>query len=471
MSSDNDVTQPRALYIDMLPGVQKNRAAVNGERAIKKAGTVFLPPLASMCVTTCYDANTNLTTYQRNAGLTTEGQAAYNKYLSLASFYGATGITVDGLTGLIFSKPAVKDLPTPVDYLSTDVDGKGTSLRVFSKMACREGLIAPFSGVLVARPDTPEGSSQADVEAQNIRPKLLHYPFESIINWDYETVNNLEKLSLLVLKESTTKRKGFKVEDVVQYRVLELIEGVYHQSLYDNEGSVIELAMPVVINGAVSDEIPFFTIVTGGVINELVDMNIHHYQVGADYNAKNHYSSFTIYYETGAMSDQNMLIGNGVKWSNPSSDATFGVLQPDGNADALRLSLQDDEQRMAALGAEALKPRTSGAESAEAKTLDRVAQNATTADIAITVSESITKAINFASKWMGGDDSTVYQLNTDYNPTGLSAQGLTALVAAWQGDAISKETLHQNLIKGEVMSPEKTVEEEQKLIDNEGAGI
>ena len=62
----------------------------------------------------------------------------------------------------------------------------------------------------------------------------------------------------------------------------------------------------------------------------------------------------------------NMVVGNGVKW-NGGGESSFGVLQPDGNADSHRLALQDTELRMAALGAEMLKPRASGAESAEAK--------------------------------------------------------------------------------------------------------
>ena len=164
-------------------------------------------------------------------------------------------------------------------------------------------------------------------------------------------------------------------------------------------------------------------------------------------------------------------MGNGVKWSNVSSDATFGILQPDGNSDALRISLQDDEQRMAALGAEALKPRVSGAESAEAKSLDQVAQNSTTANVAITVSEAITKAINFAAMWMGSSELAEYSMNTDYNPTGMSAQNLTALLAAWQSSAISYDTFYENLQRGEIASTERTAEDEQALIGNANTGM
>lgn len=468
------VTQPRKEYVDQLKDVERNRAAVAGERAVKQGGVKFLPPLASMCCET----NTDENGYQmiRQAGtLTPEGYAAYRKYLSMASFYGATGRTVDGLVGLIFSKNGVCELQPQLEYLKTNADSRGTTLRDLSKRAATEAFISPRSGVLVARPSTPDGASQLFVETMNLRPKILHYKFESILNWDYEVIDNIEKLSLVVLKEETTKRKGFEVKVENQYRVLELIEGVYHQSLYNNAGAIIEDVMPVIINGSTSNEIPFYFIEVGAeqkaVINDLVDMNFHHYQVSADYNSKNHFSSFIIWYETGAQDGQNMLMGNGVKWSNVSSDATFGILQPDGNADALRISLQDDEQRMAALGAEALKPRVSGAESAEAKSLDHVAQNSTTANVAITVSEAFEKAINFAGRWMGINGESYYELNTDYNPTGMNPQSLTALVAAFQGGAISYDTLYDNLQRGEIASVERTSEEERALINLADTGM
>ena len=468
------VTEPRIEYTDQLIDVQRNRAAVAGERSVKRGGVKFLPPLASMCCSITYDENGEQQ-FRQSITLTTEGQAAYTKYIALASFYGATGRTVDGLVGLIFSKQPVQELPDSIEYLDENADSKGNSLRDLAKKAATEAMISPRSGILVARPSTPEGSSIADVEAQNLRPKLLSYKFEDIINWDYEVINNVEKLSLVVLCELTTKRDGFKVDVEKQYRVLELIEGVYHQSLYNDAGAQVEAVLPVTINGSTSDVIPFYFVEVGAegksIINDLVDMNFHHYQVSADYNSKNHFSSFTIYYETGADSSQNMLMGNGVKWSNRSSDATFGILQPDGNADALRISLQDDEQRMAALGAEALKPRSSGAESAEAKSLDQVAQNSTTADVAITISEALTKALNFASMWMGSTEEAVYQLNTDYNPTGMSGQDLTAMVSAYQGGAISYDTLYENLQRGEIASVERTADEERAMITNADTGM
>ena len=465
----SDVTQPRAEYTALAPSITKNRAAIGGQRVVRAGGVKYLQPLASMLCSTNYVDGVSQISYSEI--MTTEGLAKFNKYLSNAYFYGATGITVSGLSGLISSKAPVKKIPNQIDYIDLNVNGKGQSLRDFSKDCVNEAFTSTWSGVLVARPSTPAGSSRADEDRLNLRPKLLHYKFESIINWDYAVINNEEKLSLLVLKESTTKRTGFKVETTFQYRVLELVEGVYHQSLYDEYGKIITRSAPVIFNGQASNEIPFYWIIAGTetktVIDDLVDANFEHYNIYADYGAKLHYSSFIIYYETGVTNgaSNNLVIGNAVKW-NGGEGADFGVLQPDGNADSHRIALQDTEQRMVALGAEALKPRTSGVESAEAKSLDKVAQNSTTANVAITVSDAITKGLNFSSRIMGGAEDAVYSLNTDYNPTGMSAQDLTAMVAAWHGEAISKRTLHENLQRGEVSSTERTFEEEEALIES-----
>ena len=467
----DEVKEPRQEYSNALKGVTRNRAAISGGRSVKAGGVTFLTPLASMCCTTNYDDSGALT-ISRSAGLTLDGQAAYNKYLDNAFFEDVTGRTVQGLLGLIYSKPAKAEFPAEIEYLKENADGKGTPLREVSKAGCEEAIASDWSGYLTARPSTPEGASEKDVEDQNLRPKLLHYKFESIINWNYEVINNVEKLSLLVLKESVAKQDGFKVEVEDQYRVLQIIDGIYHQSLYDKDCNIIADSAPVMVNGNNSDEIPFFWVkapCTGSApIVGLADANFQQYKLYADYGGKLHYSSFVIYTETGAEASANNLMGNGVKWNNRNPDAKFEVLQPDGNSDGHRLALQDISETMASQGAEQLRPRASGAESAEAKSLDKVAQNSTTSDIATTVSEAITKASNFASKWMGGSGGVIYSLNTDYNPTGINPQLLTAVFAIHQAGRMPTEDFITFLQKGELISSEKTLDtviSELSLID------
>ncbi len=273
------VTEPRKEYTYYLKDVERNRAAVAGEREVKRGGIKFLTPLASMCCAITYRAD-QTQIFTQYATLTDEGTAAYEKYKDLSSFYGATGRTVDGLVGLIFSKKAIKELPPLVQYLDENADSRGSTLRDLAKKACNEAFISPRSGLLVARPTTPQGSSNADVEANNLIPKILHYRFEDIINWNYEVIDNVEKLALLVLRELKTKRTGYKIEVEYQYRVLELIDGVYNQSLYDHAGSIVNAIEPVLVNNVTSREIPFYFIECGSegkaIINDLFAMIFYH---------------------------------------------------------------------------------------------------------------------------------------------------------------------------------------------------
>ena len=466
----------RKEYDELLKDVTKNRDAVKGERAIKEKTTDYLPPLASM-TSSQYEMKNGRQQIVVGTELTSEGRAAYRKYLSLAYFYGATGRTVDGLTGLIFAKKPVKELSSSIEYLNNNIDGKGNSLRKQAQKAVEEAFISPKSGLLVDFPRVEQKTSIAEAEANNLRPKILHYPYESIVNWFYDVADNETKLTMLVLKECVDELTDrFNVETVTQYRVLELIDGNYHQSLVDEEGNIILEPSLVLVNGQPSREIPFYQIEVGSdkksIINDLVDANLNHYRFFADYAAKEHASAFPVFYETGVQGDdQNIMIGPGAKWVNMSSDAQFGVLQTQSDGGSMRTYLQDMEQRMAALGAEMLKPRISSAESAEAKSLDQVAQNSTTANVAINVSEAYTKALNFAARWLGDQENAEYQLNTDYNPTGMNPQMLTALMAAVQNGDISYQTFYENLQKGEIANPERTVEEEQALIVNSELGI
>lgn len=463
------VSTTRDEYDEILPFVERNRRALAGERKVKAAGTLDLPPLASMCCSVENDNGNQ--TIKVWGGLSPAGAKAYVKYKSLASWFGATFGTVNGLVGLIKSKEAVHQIEPNLEYLIGNVDGKGTSLNEFMGDIYSNSLITPWSGILVDHPSSEKRPTIKEAEDANIRPKILFYKFESIINWNYEVINNQNILSMVVLMEDVTKIADFEVTTEKQYRHLHLVDGEYHQTIYNDADEIASGPNKILVNGIPSKEIPFFWHDTGedgcSVLDQLIDMNFHHYRISADYGGKLHYSSFSIFYETGPGANdgenQNAIIGNGVKW-NGGENATFGVLQADGNADGLRISQQDDEQRMAALGAEQLRPRSSGVESAEAKSLDKVAQNSVTADIAISSGDLITKAINFCSRWIGGTEDNFYRPNTDYIPTGMDPSMLKELVAAVGARVISYKTFYESLQRGEVASTTRNSEEEQTLI-------
>ena len=58
-------------------------------------------------------------------------------------------------------------------------------------------------------------------------------------------------------------------------------------------------------------------------------------------------------------------------------------------------------------------------------------------------------------------------MNTDFSTKGLSAQEVTALVAAWQSGALSPDSMLDLFRRGEVLPEGRTNEDETRLI---GAG-
>jgi hypothetical protein len=57
-------------------------------------------------------------------------------------------------------------------------------------------------------------------------------------------------------------------------------------------------------------------------------------------------------------------------------------------------------------------------------------------------------------------------LNNDFSAKGLSSEELTAIVAAWQAGAISRETMFDLFRRGEVLPPGRTDAEEAKLAED-----
>lgn len=461
----SDVTTPSEKYVRLLPKVQLNRASVIGQRAIKQGGTTYLIPLSSML--------------NSNGTLTTEGQKSFDKYLQLALYFNASGRTVDGLSGLIFRKAPIIELPKSLEYLVDNIAASNETLISQMQTVTRDTFITPLGALLTDFPESEGTISTIEAEKRNLRPRILFFPFESLIKTYFEVINNKFQLSLVVIKETTTTRDRFDIETENVYRVLELLGGIYHHSLYDHGGSLIKEATPVLVNGKLSDTIPLFFIEpldgTKAAIDDLVDVNLNHYNMFASYANKEHTSGFPIFWETGVPdtdNDKNIDIGPGAKWTSQNTEAQFGVLETQGDGGSLQTYLEDRKTEMAALGAEALAPSTGQAESGESKRLDKVAQNATTADIANTVSRAYQQAFKFAATWVGANPEDVtIKLNTDYIPANMNPQLLTALLASLQSGEISYNTFYSNLQKGELIHSERTAEEEKALIVNEETGI
>lgn len=444
-------------YAKMLSTWQKCDDAIDGQTAIHEGGARYLPKLS---------------------GQTDE---EYKAYKLRASFFNAAGRTYSGLVGMIFRKPPVVEMPASFEAIANDIDLAGTTLTGFANAIANEVLAIGRIGVLVEFPSVEIlPNNQAEASAMNLRPYVTTYDAETIINWRKGRVNNAVQPTMVTLVEDYIKADdGFETEYGTQYRVLSIENGTYLQRVYrkSEKGTFIQEGEDIIpfANGKPLNFIPFY--VFGAEENgfedncppllSLIDLNIAHYRVTADYEHGCHFAGLPTPIVAGFELPENtkFSIGSPVLLSSSSPDAKWGFLEFTGQGlGALEANLERKEKQMAAIGARMLEQQKSGVESEGAMQMRSNGENSVLANIVNLISWQLSKVLTFMAEWAGINQEVKITLNTDYYPVGMTAQELAELVKAWQSNAISYDTLFNNLKRGEVIAENVTLDDEQEKI-------
>lgn len=438
-------------YSKMLPLWDRCNDAVEGQNAVHMANIKYLPKLKD------------------------QEPDAYEAYKLRASFYNASGRTLDGLVGMIFRKNATLDIPTSMQAIVDDIDLAGSTLSGFADLITREVLKVSRVGVLVEYPQVDEQPlNLAQASAQNLRPYATIYTAKTIINWRIERVNNLSQPIMIALHEHyTVKDDGFKKETAGQVRVLKLEEGRYLQRVYrkDHASKWLQIGDDIVplLNNAPLNFIPFYVFGASSnsldeqmpMLLDLVDLNLAHYRVSADYEHGCHFAGLPTPVVSGYQSAENekLYIGSATAWIFPDPNATASFLEFTGQGlQPLSDNLDRKEKQMATLGARMLEQQKSGVESEGAMQMRSNGENSVLAGIANLISMQLSKMLTFMAEWEGVNTPCTVKLNTDYFPVTMTAQQLSELVKSWQAGAISFSTLFDNLKRGEVISEQSTLE-------------
>jgi hypothetical protein len=442
------------------------RDAVEGQCAVHAAGVEYLPRLKDQ---------------------TTED---YNAYKLRASYFNATGRTLEGLVGMVFRKDPVIEAPASMDAIIADIDLQGNSLTNLAQQTMSDVIGVGRFGILVEYPLVTDQPANAAAAAQmNLRPYASVYKAESIINWRAERVNNAMQLTLVVLMESyVAKTDGFEDECEQQIRVLALEEGRYVQRVYrqgENGKEWVQFGGDITpqIKSQPITSIPFFMFgplsntpdVQDPPILDLADLNLAHYRVTADYEHGCHFAGLPTAVVSGYQkpeTEEALYIGSAKAWVFPDPNATATFLEFTGQGlGALEANLDRKQSQMAAIGARMLAPEKSGVEAEGTLLMRHNGEDSVLGAMAKMVSAGLTRMLQFMATWEGIETECKVALNTDYVPKGMSAQELAELVKAYQSGTISFETLFENLQRGEVIDSKRTVEQERELIADGGVPL
>ena len=453
------------------------RDVMEGDDAIKAKGETYLPRPST--------AHHKYDMYE---------DMQYNRFKERGIFTNFTAQIHDCLHGMIESRPANIDVPQNMkgDKFLTNVDFQGNSADQFFSDSLDDVLATGFGGVLVDLPKVDPNMSVKQAEKQQVRPYLSYYNAESIVNWKYKTVKGIKTLVLVVLEEEVDAAEDeFAHTKAKRYRVLSLVNRVYTVTIYtetkDDKGkSVITKEKPVspLINGNTINYIPFimlpFNEPVKPILYDIAKLNIHHYQVTADYQNGAHLTSRPSLYFTGHAPEKDdkgnpipIYIGRDVVWQLEESDAKVGVCSFSGEGiQHLENALSRDEAQIITLASHIIAAEKKTAENKDAMNIRRAGEDAKLATYAKYMSYRFTQALQIVSDWLGNGDTTVsVVLNNDFSNLSFDANAVNAIANIFSQGKLPLRCLYYLLQSSGYLEPDMSYEDFIYLLDLESASL
>jgi hypothetical protein len=463
------------------------RDCIDGQEAIHAGGTDYLP---------------------KPKGQTKED---YRDYQARAVFFDGTSRTAEGLHGHIFAKDPVqagedKLTEAAKEYLK-NVDGSGTSLDEYISGSTWDSMQTGFGGHLADHTPVKKGTPVADKENSG-RAYIKWYPAESIYSHKYSVINGVWKLTKVVLREDIEEedpKDEFNIITVEAYRVLSFdaqgyyIQRVFKKCMDDKKLGFIPDGVTIEpeINGKRFDFIPFYTSPgenpEKSMLLGLAYENIGHYQKTAEYENGLFFTSVpTLVVENMETPTKDREVkttdangNNIIKKEKITTIMSFGgstikffcQKNQDGDFADVRVkyveftgagigeilkALNACLDRMAKLGIQAIGSEKKGVETTEVAQLHRAAENGVLGAFARSSSNRATEAVRLMLKWNLPNENVEawsYQLNTDFDYKGLSAQILTIMYNARQSNEIPRSIWFAVLKKHGIVPEEMTLDE------------
>lgn len=411
-----------------------------------------------------------------------ENCARFESYLARAVLYNVTSRTLRGMVGFVFKKPPVVKLPAALSVLEKNVDGAGVTLLEQSKTALARALSYGRTGLLVDYPRTGGNVvSVAEMERGNIRPTIVLYEPEQIINWRHRVVGSTSVLELLVLKEHNVDIavNEFETRTQCQYRVLTLTPAGVQVQIFKpnpNYGKTLKKSdkanttdeyiedtglrsIMLGKDGKPIEKIPFIFIgsenndsnVDVPPLLDLVRLNLAHFRNSADYEEACFLVGQPTPYVTGLTQtwvDEvlkgTMNLGSRAVIPIPAG-GTAGLLQAAPNM-LPKEAMELKEKQMVSLGARLVEQRTVR-QTATESILNHTSETSTLTSAANSVFLAYQQALEFCALFVdGGKGEIQFELGEELSHEVLEPQAVLALVALWQSGLQTDEEARETLM-------------------------
>jgi len=448
------VDTPHSQHAAMAERWQRCRDAAIGLDAVREQKGTYLPMLSG------------------------QDDTEYKAYLKRADFYGALPRSIQGHRGSVFRKPPKIEVPAAIEDWLEDVTLTGIGLEGLLADAFDELLEVGRYGLFVDMGVKKDGQEQ--------RPYLVLTAAENVVSWRTTSQGGAQVLDRVVLREVVEEddlEDEFILNEVEQYRVLAIAEGVFTHTLYrraaddkDGDWEIHDVITPDT-RGKPFDSIPFWFGNSGDMtpdvdkppLMEVADLCLSMWRNSADLENGFHYVGIPTPWVAGFPVGTSLRIGSNTAWVSDKTDAKADMLEFSGQGlKGLSEHIDGKKSDCAVFGSRLLEEQKKTAETAETVRLRHAGETASLVSMAAVVDATFTAALEFLTMWAGQSGDVLVELNRDLLAVKATPQELQALTAAVQAGLMSFETYYYNLEQLELTRPAVDAEEESGEIDNDG---
>lgn len=440
--AERTVADPSDVQRAMVDCSQVVRTLVAGTKAMRAAGTTYLP--------------------QEPA----ESKKAYDNRVLRSTLFNATGKTVDDMAGKVFNKPVIlkEDVPEILQQYCEDIDLTGRHLNVFARDVFHDVLQTGIGYILTDMPPKVQRADGkpatiTDEKQAGMRPYLVYIPLEKLLGWKSQRIGGVETLTQVRIKECVTEPSDeFHEYDVVQIRVIDSAANgqpgtwrIYRETKDDKnqvewtlyEAGVYPLPqitlVPVYANGTgfMTGAPPFL---------KLAELNISHWQSSSDQRNILHVARVPILFGAGFEPDDKFEIGADSMVRSSKVDAKLSYVEHSGAAiGSGQADLDKLELQMQAMGLQLLI--STPGQTATGEIRDDVKENSPLAMMARGLEDALESSLGFMAELIGlGEDAGgEVEVNKDFGVQGAASLDIPNIIAANTSGLLDKQTALEEL--------------------------
>jgi hypothetical protein len=409
-----------------------------------------------------------------------EDSESYDYRIKTSTLFNGLGRTVENMAAKPFAEPVTcKDIAPEQEAWLQDIDQCGNNLNVFAHNVFTAGLKYGLTHVLVECPPTTDKDgkllypTKADETKAGIRPYLVHITPKQVLGWkSAKTGAGAEVLTMLRLMECVEEDDGdFGTRKIEQVRVITPGHwATYRQNdkkewILHDEGAMSLQYVPLVT--FYTKRAGFMTAVPP--LTDLADLNVAHWQSSSDQFSILHTARVPILAITGVNDGDEVSIGAKSAMMLPTGADAKYVEHTGAAIEAGRLSLQDLENQMRAMGAELLA-ETQVSTTATQNAIEDSEQKCQLSMMVEGLEDALDQSLFIMHDWMKLNYAGSIDIFDDFSSDAIlqtAGPFVTALVQLVNARMLSKEDAFDEMKRYGIVSPDKVWADVQSRIEQE----